>query len=160
MVASEKRRQAVNMATRIIVKCFQEQTRNCLIFLTQAASDSLQCFYYKWVNLIQIQREVKWSHLSVGQMSRSHCKKNRWSGRKYCGQLGKIQSTPFYFLIGLEYPSLIFYFRVFLVILTRLCHHATCGILVLDQGSNPGPLQWKCENHNHWTTRDVPKERF
>ena len=159
-MASEKKRQDVYMATRIIVKCFEEQTRSCLIFLTQAASYSLQSFHYKWVNLIQIQREVKWPHFSMGQMSRSHCKKNRWSGRKYCGQLGKIQSTPFCFLIRLEYPSLIFYFRVFLAILTRLRHHATCGILVLDQGSNPGPLQWKCGNHNHWTTREVPKECF
>ena len=137
MVASEKTRQAVYMATRIIVKCFQEQTRSCLNFLTQAAPYSLQSFYYKWVNLIQIQREVKWPHLSVGQMLGSHCKKNRWNGRKYCGQLGKTQSTPFYFLIGLEYPSLIFYLRVFLAILTR---RAT--LQLVEPSSGPGIKPW------------------
>ena len=159
MVASEKTRQAVYMATRIIVKCFQEQTRSCLNFLTQAAPYSLQSFYYKWVNLIQIQREVKWPHLSVGQMSSSHCKKNRWNGRKYCGHLGKT-IYPILLSDRTWIPFINLLFQSFSGYSYQTVPPYSLWNLALDQGSNPGPLQWNCGNHNHWTTREVPKERF
>lgn len=88
-------------------------TRSCLAFLTHRASHPLHLFDCKQLNPLQSQEEETWPHLPVGQMSRSHCKKNTWNGRYCCSQFGK------YNLIGLEHPSSIFYFRVFLTILTR-----------------------------------------
>lgn len=105
MEASEKS-DCLYGSSELQSKCFQEQIRSCLTFLTHRASHSLHSFDDKSASPKSKERRETWSHLPVAQMSRLHCKKNMWERRNCCGQFGKIQSETFYFLIGLAHPSL------------------------------------------------------
>ena len=35
-----------------------------------------------------------------------------------------------------------------------------CGILVSQPSIEPAPLGWEAQNLNHWTVREVPKNKF
>lgn len=58
-------------------------------------------------------KERKHNPTSEWGKCQGHAARKTWNGKYCCGQFGK------YHLIGLEHPSSIFYFRVFLTILTR-----------------------------------------
>ena len=66
------------------------------------------------------------------------------------------KEEPLFFQTVITLIFILFLFYKFVFWL----HHATCGILVLQQGIEPRPIAMKVLSLNQWTTRELPPSLF